>query len=216
MCVNVKGLEFVEADKVLLLLRALPPQCRQCIVLNAPDESFSAYVESALRYEAQQRIWSDLNGKPIAALNAPGDKGKGTDSKGKGKGKDKAKEGKGSDTRGKGKGGSDETRTCFTCGQRGHLSVDCPSRGKGKSKGDAGKDRQKGKGSSGKSSEKGKKGDAKGHGKPKGKRATEFSLSQPESEAAVSGRNQRLKMEVGCLLSSFVRVPTCMIRMCGW
>ena len=201
---------------MLLLLRALPPQCRQCIVLNAPDESFSAYVESALRYEAQQRIWSDLNGKPIAALNAPGDKGKGTDSKGKGKGKDKAKEGKGSDTRGKGKGGSDETRTCFTCGQRGHLSVDCPSRGKGKSKGDAGKDRQKGKGSSGKSSEKGKKGDAKGHGKPKGKRATEFSLSQPESEAAVSGRNQRLKMEVGCLLSSFVRVPTCMIRMCGW
>ena len=205
---NVKGLEFFEADKVLLLLRALPPQCRQWIVLNAPDESFSAYVESALRYEAQQRIWSDLNGKPIAALNAPGDKGKGKDSKGKGKGKDKAKEGKGSDTRGKGKGGSDETRTCFTCGQRGHLSVDGPSRGKGKAKGDAGKDRQKGKGSSGKVM-------------PKDMVSRKVSVRQSShfpnlSLPAVSDRSQRLKMEGGCPLSSFARVQTCMIRMCGW
>ena len=38
--VNIKGLEFVEADKVLVLLRALPQPCRQWIVLNSPDESF--------------------------------------------------------------------------------------------------------------------------------------------------------------------------------
>ena len=66
---NVVGLEFVEADKVLILLRALPQPFRQWVVLNAPNESFQTYVDCALRYEAQQRIWSDLNGKPIASLS---------------------------------------------------------------------------------------------------------------------------------------------------
>ena len=44
---------FAEADETLILLRALPQQCRQWIVLNNADESFVSYVESALRYEAQ-------------------------------------------------------------------------------------------------------------------------------------------------------------------
>ena len=68
------------------------------IVLNAPNESFQTYVDCALRYEAQQRIWSDLNGKPIAGLS-------GFDHKGKGK--DKGKKGKGSQE----KGGKDHANT---------------------------------------------------------------------------------------------------------
>ena len=81
--VNTQGLDFLEADKVLLLLRALPQQCRQWIVLHSPDERFDTYIESALRYESQQRIWSDLNGQPIASI---GEKGKDKGKKGKGKG----------------------------------------------------------------------------------------------------------------------------------
>ena len=129
---------------------------------------------------------SDVGGKPIAALQntqGKGDKGKG-DGKSKGSkgGKDKGKEGKGVDPRGKGKGTSEETRTCFTCNQRGHLSSDCPHRAKGDKQGKGSKG-SKGaeKGSKG---EKGRKGDSKG-GKPKGKRATEFSSFQPESEAGI-------------------------------
>ena len=88
--VNVRGLEFQEADKVLLLLRSLPSQCRQWVVLHAKDESFNTYLEAALRYESQQRIWSELNGQPIAALGdqkgiffvPKGKKGKGKEKKG--------------------------------------------------------------------------------------------------------------------------------------
>ena len=54
--VNVKGLEFVEADKVLILLRALPHQCRQWVVLNSPDESFQTYVNSASQEERKRRF----------------------------------------------------------------------------------------------------------------------------------------------------------------
>ena len=93
--VNIKGFEFAEADKTLILLRALPQQCRQWIVLNNADESFVSYVESALRYEAQQRIWLDLNGKPIASLGGFDPKGKGKERKGgKGKYDNQDKEGK--------------------------------------------------------------------------------------------------------------------------
>ena len=62
----------------------------------------------------------------------------------------------------------------------GPPSSDCPHRAKGDKQGKGSKG-SKGaeKGSKG---EKGKKGDSKG-GKPKGKRATEFSSFQPESEA---------------------------------
>ena len=82
--VNTQGLDFLEseADKVLFLLRALPQQCRQWIVLHSPDARFDTYIESALRSESQQRIWPDLNGQPIATL---GLKGKGKKGKGKGK-----------------------------------------------------------------------------------------------------------------------------------
>lgn len=90
------------------------------------------------------------------------------------------------------------TRTCLTCGQRGHLLVDCPSRANGKSRGEGGKENKKGKGTT----EKGKKGDNKG--KPKGKRATEFhphphNLNLKLVRVA-NGLNQRSKMAVVCHL----------------
>ena len=185
--VNIKGLEFAEADKTLILLRALPQQCRQWIVLNNTDESFVSYVESALRYEAQQRTWLDLNGKPIASLGGFDPKGKGKERKGgKGRNDNQDKEGKGKHLgKGKGTGSGSETRSCFQCGERGHLSANCPNRDKRhgspekQSKGDKGKG--DGKGKSKEKGKKGEKGDKGGKGKMKGKKTTEF--SQPESEA---------------------------------
>ena len=166
--VNIKGLEFAEADKTLILLRALPQQCRQWIVLNNADESFVSYVESALTYEAQQRIWLDLNGKPIASLGGFDPKGKGKQSKGGiGKNDNQDKEGKGKHLgKGKGAGSGSETRSCFQCGERGHLSANCPNRDKRRgspekqSKGDKGKGDGKGKNRG-----KGKKGEKGGKGK---------------------------------------------------
>ena len=76
-------------------------------------------------------------------------------------------------------------RSCFQCGERGHLSANCPNRDKRhgspekQSKGDKGKG--DGKGKSKEKGKKGEKGDKGGKGKMKGKRATEF--SQPGSEA---------------------------------
>ena len=173
---NVAGLEFVEADKVLILLRALPQLCRQWVVLNAPNESFQTYVDCALRYEAQQRIC-----KPIASLSGFDHKGKGKDKGKKGKGSQE-KGGKDHANTGKGKGSGSETRTCFHCNERGHLAVDCPKKPKGgKGFGDKGS-KGEGKGKGKEKGKKGEKGEKGSKGKPKGKRATEFS-QQPESEA---------------------------------
>ena len=51
-------------------------------VVNAPDESLR--IDSALRYEAQQRTLLDMSGKPIASLSGFGNKGKEKGKKGKG------------------------------------------------------------------------------------------------------------------------------------
>ena len=102
--VNVRGLEFQEADKVLLLLRSLPSQCRQWVVLHAKDESFNTYLEAALRYESQQRIWSELNGQPIAALGDQKGQSVPKGKKGKGKEKKGGKDGKTQESLEKGKG----------------------------------------------------------------------------------------------------------------
>ena len=176
--VNTNGLEILDADKVLILLRALPQQCRQWVVLNSVVESFDDYSAMALRYEAQQRVWSE-QGKPISPFGedqkGKGKKGKGKDAKGK-KGKSGGESGKGKNNDGA------ETRTCFKCGQRGHLADRCPLRDGGKTNDAKG---NKGKGGKGKTSSKGKnsgnqqqKKGAKGPGKgAKGKRATELAAS---------------------------------------
>ena len=206
--VNVRGLEFQEADKVLLLLRSLPSQCRQWVVLHAKDESFNTYLEAALRYESQQRIWSELNGQPIAALGDQKGQSVPKGKKGKGKEKKGGKDGKTQENseKGKGIGNGSESRTCFQCNQRGHLAADCPNKSPFKSKGDSnskGSNKSDGKGKKG--FEKGKKGSpsdkgkSKG-GKPKGQRATEFQ-QQPESE--VGSEWSEPDVEDGGRLSTF-------------
>lgn len=137
-------------------------------MLNIPHESFEAFCEGALRYESQQRVWSELSSKPVAALKedreqaSAFEKGKGKGDKGKGKGN---KNGKGKDS---GKSSdkkdnkSEERRKCFKCGKQGHLQANCPEGGSSK---DPGK----------KKSDKGK-----GKGKPKNSRAAELTEDEPE------------------------------------
>lgn len=128
--VSTAGLDIADADKVLVLLKALPQGCRQWVVLNSPTELFEDYVTVSTRYDAQQRVWSE-NGK-INALNRKGKKGgkdgKGKDSESKGKGRDKSAGRENKNKPGSGKGPDAESRTCFTCNRRGRLSKDCLQR----------------------------------------------------------------------------------------
>eukprot|EP00435_Cladocopium_sp_Y103_P044265 s1257_g12.t1 len=181
--VNMKDLDIHEPDKVLLLLRCLPEPCRQHLTLFVPDESFSSYCAAALKYESQQRAWTELNSKPIANMNekgfekgtgkSKGKKGKGKDSNGKGsKGKQNESKGTGKQS---GKGEQKETRTCFQCGERGHLAGKCPQKKTKGAKGEKGNSKGKNKGN-------GKKSFSKG----KGKRATELSDAEAEPGAEPS------------------------------
>ena len=47
--VNVANLAITEADQCLVLLRSLPTQCRQWLVLNVVHEDFQSYVDAAMR-----------------------------------------------------------------------------------------------------------------------------------------------------------------------
>ena len=172
--VSSADLCITEADKILVLLRSLPNGCRQFLTLHVVDQSFKGLCEGALRYESQQRTWAELNSKPIVPFSGKGkDKdGKGKDGKGKNKGKNKGNEQKGKGkSKSSGKDGSTETRTCFQCGQRGHLSADCPDRN-----GSTG-----GANSPGGKSQKGK--GKKGKGKV-GKRATELTENAADGAAS--------------------------------
>lgn len=94
--VDVSDLAINEADKILLLLRSLPESCRQFLTLHVPIQTFKNLCDAALKYEAQQRAWTELNSKPIAPFKGEkGDKGKGKDGKGKkGKGNRMIRKGK--------------------------------------------------------------------------------------------------------------------------
>ena len=198
--VNVSNLAINEADQCLVLLRSLPTQCRQWLVLNVLREDFQSYVDAALRYESQLRAWNELEGKPIAPLN---ENGKGKDGKGKRKGK----------------GDNKETRTCFECNERGHLAADCPNKKSGTRKGnEKGKGKQSGKEKDGKDKQKGgkdQKGDSKGKskkGKGKGKRATE-TLESERGDQPEDYPDEWSEIEDGGRLSSFLHNrPSAKIR----
>ena len=191
--VNVANLTINKADQCLVLLRSLPTQCRQWLVLNVVHEDFQSYVDAALRYENQLRAWNELEAKPISPFNENG----------KGKGKEK----------GKGKNDGKETRTCFECNERGHLAADCPHK-KGNKKGnDKGKAKGKGKDGKGKHTGKGKdrKGDGKGKGKKgkgKGKRATETLSETGEQPEDYPDEWSEIDAEDGGRLSMFVTQTT--------
>lgn len=146
--VNVANLTINEADQCLVLLRSLPTQCRQWLVLNVVHEDFESYVDAALKYESQLRAWNELEAKPISPFNETG----------KGKGKEK----------GKGKNDGKETRTCFECNQRGHLAADCPNKKFDKKGSEKGKGKANGKGKDGKGKQKGGGKDRKGDVQRKG------------------------------------------------
>ena len=217
--VNNAQLDIMEPDQILILLRSLPDACRQWLVLNVVQESFQAYTEAALRYEAQQRAWSELNHKPIAQWK---DKGKGKGGKGsedeknqgKGKGEDKQQDSPNKDAKG-----------CFKCGSTKHFARDCPHKNEqyyqSKDKKGSGKSQAKGKtsskGSKGKET-KGKDSKGKGKGKSKskkGQRAAEFSESSDYWSDYDEGWNeswedddQWSEISDGGRLASFVGVVT--------
>ena len=217
--VNNAQLDIMEPDQILILLRSLPDACRQWLVLNVVQESFQAYTEAALRYESQQRAWSELNHKPIAQWK---DKGKGKGGKGsedeknqgKGKGEDKQQDSPHKDTQG-----------CFKCGSTKHFARDCPHKYdqyyQYKDKKGSGKSPEKGKTNSKSSKGKETKGkDSKGKGKgksksKKGQRAAEFSESSDYWSDYDEGWDESWKdddqwseISDGGRLASFVGVVT--------
>ena len=204
------GLQLLDTDLTMILLRSLNPEIRSYCLMHAATDTFHDLRLSALRYESTQRLWTEVGGGARSQLNAFTEKGK---EKGKGKGgKESNKDGKGKGGKephkeGKGKDPKKETKgECFRCGKVGHFAKDCrvkldsdKEKGKGKGSGDASKktDKEKGKGGKGK----GKKGGRKG----KLNEMQEEAVDQPEAEAEAS---EPLQSMVFCDQSSEV-FPIC-------
>ncbi|CAE7721464.1 unnamed protein product [Symbiodinium sp. CCMP2592] len=201
--VHAQGLDLQEADLVMVLLRSLPERCRSYCLLHGDSDSFEDLKRVALKYEVQQRVWSEGPGTKLNPFKGD-EKGKGGDEKGtpKGKGGKKGKTGRSqSASRGGAKGNKDVE--CWNCGKKGHYAADCWA----PPKKDQGKENAK---NNGKPSPKGKaKAKAKGgkdKGKGKGKTVAEVApdegegvdltgdqgWTEPESEAHVSSVMRQL------------------------
>ena len=86
--VRAQGLELQEADLVMVLLRSLPEKCRSYCLLHGDSDSFEDLKRIALKYEVQQRVWSEGSGSKLNPVQTD-TKGKGGDEKGNPKGKGK-------------------------------------------------------------------------------------------------------------------------------
>ena len=86
--VQSQGLEVQEADLVMVLLRSLPERCRSYCLLHGDGDSFEDLKRVALKYEVQQRVWSEGPGTKSNPFKPDG-KGKDGDEKGASKGKGK-------------------------------------------------------------------------------------------------------------------------------
>ena len=58
--VSREGLEIASADLTLILLRSLPGDCRSYVMLHSKDESYMELRAAAIRFEAQQRLFTEL------------------------------------------------------------------------------------------------------------------------------------------------------------
>ena len=178
-----------EADKYRWLMGNLPSEPRRYVQLHSPQETYDSAKETILKFyektleqEFKPQGNLSLSSFNLAAMSAGGDS---SDSK-------------------------TETRECWNCGKKGHLSRDCRAPRRDKSPAGSVKSNGSGKGGSSKGTSKGKskdgknrssKGSAKGSGKkqqshPKGKGSTKGKRAAEFSEEE-NGQNYDETAEVG-------------------
>ena len=171
-----------ESDQALILIRNLPADARQYVLLHAQDDGLTALREAGLKYERQQRLYSEL-GAVAGKLRQvqEGESGAESDDEGAvdaiGTG-DRSKRctkcGKRHETS---KCRTDMTNiTCFKCGKKGHIGANCKVKSAKSSDGKSSKDSGK---SSGKASQDGKP-SSKGSGK--GKKGKMFEVTEGDGE----------------------------------
>ena len=171
-----------ESDQALILIRNLPADARQYVLLHAQDDGLTALREAGLKYERQQRLYSEL-GAVAGKLRQvqEGESGAESDDEGAvdaiGTG-DRSKRctkcGKRHETS---KCKTDMTNiTCFKCGKKGHIGANCKVKSAKGSDGRSSKDSGR---SSGKVSQDGKP-SSKGSGK--GKKGKMFEVTEGDGE----------------------------------
>ena len=183
-------LALSESDQAMVLIRNLPSDARQYVLLHAHDDSLTALREAGLKYERQQRLYNELGavGGRLRELQAEEVDGGEFD-----EGWVEAVAG----VKCKRCGKKHETASCttdlkavvcFKCGEKGHIGANCknPSKKDKEGKGQA----NTGKGNVGKTSPgKGKqKGKGKGSNPAKkgtGKKGKMFELAEGEEEEYV-------------------------------
>lgn len=59
------GVVITESDQLLMLLKNLPSQCSEYVMLHSASDSYKDARDSAIRYERQRRLFSDFGKKHI-------------------------------------------------------------------------------------------------------------------------------------------------------